>query len=132
MISVRIASDIGRVSDELKRRQGQIGRAIAQGLNDGGDKTRTQVRAAMQAETGLLRLNSVTRRQRTIRAYTVGREALSGIGPARPMRLSYAIGSSRGASGPPRPCPRKAPSGFRSRNKREGVTVSGPASKPTT
>jgi hypothetical protein len=43
--------------------------AIAQGLNEGGDLVRARVQIAMKNQTSLLRLKSVTSRQREIRAF---------------------------------------------------------------
>jgi hypothetical protein len=43
--------------------------AIARGLNQGGDKARTQIQRALQQQTGLLRYGSVTQRVRTRRAF---------------------------------------------------------------
>ncbi|HEY1781428.1 MAG TPA: hypothetical protein VGG79_13540 [Roseiarcus sp.] len=76
---------------EVDRMRAKILQAITSGLNEGSDLTRTKVRRAMREQTGLIKLASVTKRQRTMRAYAVGREALSSVGPARPASLSYAI-----------------------------------------
>jgi hypothetical protein len=43
--------------------------AIARGLNQGGDKALTQIKRALQQQTGLLRYGSVTQRVRTRRAF---------------------------------------------------------------
>ena len=91
MIALRVSSDLERMAKGLEAQQGKVRRAIAQGLNEGGDKVRTQVRRTMREQTGLLRLNSVTRRERGLRAFATGPEAKSGVGPPRPGGLSYTI-----------------------------------------
>lgn len=53
----------------ISQMQRQIPAAIARGLNEGGDKTRTQVRRALQNQTGVVRYASVTNRVRTKRAF---------------------------------------------------------------
>ena len=51
------------------RLSAKIPLAIARGLNEGGDKVRTQVQHALQRQTGLVMYRSVTSRVHTIRAY---------------------------------------------------------------
>jgi hypothetical protein len=63
------ASSLRNLAADLARLHARIPIAIAQGLNEGGDKVRTQVRAAMRQQTGLVRLKSVTERSSTIRAF---------------------------------------------------------------
>ena len=53
----------------IERLQKQIPAAIARGLNEGGDKTRTQVQHALQHQTGVVRYASVTSRVKTRRAF---------------------------------------------------------------
>jgi len=65
------ASSLHKLSAEIARLRTRIPVAIAQGLNEGGDKVRTQVRRAMQEQTGLLRLKSITSRSSTARAFRV-------------------------------------------------------------
>ena len=88
---VVIKSDLDKMAKGLQAQQGKVLRAIAQGLNEGGDKVRTQVRRAMREQTGLLRLNSVTRRERNIRAFATGLAPKSGVGPSRGASLDYVI-----------------------------------------
>jgi hypothetical protein len=88
---ITIKSDLPKLSKALQAQEGRILRAIAQGLNEGGDKVRTQVRRAMREQTGLIRLNSVTKRERNIRAFATGLAPKSGIGPSRGANLSYVI-----------------------------------------
>jgi len=90
-IALRMTSDLDKTAAALAKMSGRVQVAIARGLNEGGDLVRTKVRAAMREQTGLVRLNSVTSRSRTARAYGVGREAKSGIGPTRPASLTYTI-----------------------------------------
>ncbi len=54
---------------ELVRLSAKVPLAIARGLNEGGDKVRTQVQHALQRQTGLVMYRSVTSRVHTIRAY---------------------------------------------------------------
>ncbi len=70
MIVVRV--DISAF-DKLALRVGQmqvgVQRAIVQGLNEGGDKVRTQVMRTLWKQTGLTKYASVTSRIRTARAH---------------------------------------------------------------
>lgn len=92
LIAIRITSDIEKLTKAFARQQANVDRAIAQGLNEGGDKVRTQVRKAMREQTSLIRLNSVTSRERTVRAYgAAGGASKSGIGPVGPGSLQYQI-----------------------------------------
>jgi hypothetical protein len=52
--------------------QAKLPQAIARGLNEGGDRVRTQVQRTLQKQTGLLKYGSVTKRARTIRAFPGG------------------------------------------------------------
>jgi hypothetical protein len=63
------ASDLRRLQRDLDRMQVKLPQAIARGLNEGGDKVRTQAQRALQKQTGLLRYASVTKRTRTARAF---------------------------------------------------------------
>lgn len=91
MIAVRVSSDLPQLQKALAQQQLKIQRAVAQGLNEGGDLVRTRVRAAMREQTGLTKLSSVTKRERGVRAFAIGRGAIGGVGPARPARLAYWI-----------------------------------------
>jgi len=53
---------------ELIRLSKKIPLAIARGLNEGGNKVRTQVQHALQRQTGLVKYRSVTSRIETISA----------------------------------------------------------------
>jgi hypothetical protein len=63
------ASDLKRLIRQLDRIQAKLPQAIARGLNEGGDKVRTQTQRALQKQTGLTRYGSVTKRTRTARAF---------------------------------------------------------------
>ncbi len=91
MIEIRLKSDLARMERGLAAQQTRVLRAISQGLNEGGDKVRTQVRAAMREQTGLMKLRSVTSRERVIRAYATGLAPKSGVGPVRGASLDYVI-----------------------------------------
>ena len=64
-----IQTDLSRLRANLDKRQMLVVRAIAQGLNEGGDKTRTQVQKVLKDSTSLVNLRSVTNRIRTTRAF---------------------------------------------------------------
>lgn len=99
MIALRVSSDLGRMRKGLERQSAQIQRAIAQGLNEGGDKVRTQEQRAMREQTGLTKLASVTKRQRTLRAfpgnlaYTI---VVSGKPPTKPDEFRKAVTTGPG------------------------------------
>jgi hypothetical protein len=71
MLSFRVdvASLKKQLDRELMRLSAKIPQAIARGLNEGGDKVRTQVQHALQRQTGLTMYSSVTSRVHTMRAY---------------------------------------------------------------
>lgn len=91
MIAISIKSDLDRMAKSIAGQQSKVLRAIAQGLNEGGDKVRTQVRKAMREQTGLTKLKSITSRERGIRAFATGLAPKSGIGPSRGASLDYTI-----------------------------------------
>jgi hypothetical protein len=68
-VKLVIRSDLGKVGQTLGKAQAKVALAIVQGLNEGGDLVRTRVQVAMKHQTSLLRLKSVTSRQREIRAF---------------------------------------------------------------
>lgn len=86
---VFVTSDLERMLGGLKRQESRVLRAIAEGLNEGGDKVRTQVRRAMREQTGLLRLKSVTSREGNIRATIPAGAAPAGVHLA--FGLAYTI-----------------------------------------
>ena len=51
---------------------GQLQMAIARGLNEGGDKVRTQVQHALKERTNVKSYRSITSRIRTVRAHAGG------------------------------------------------------------
>jgi hypothetical protein len=64
-----LSIDAKQLNAELKRLRTRIPLEIARGLNEGGDKVRTQTQRTLQKQTSLLRYNSVTGRLRTARAF---------------------------------------------------------------
>ncbi len=68
----------------------RFAQAIANGLNEGGDKVRTQVQRALWKQTGATKYASITSRVRTARAFGSGAPK-SGIGPVGAGSLSYSI-----------------------------------------
>jgi hypothetical protein len=91
MLTLKIdSSDLKQLERALDKMQAKLPQAITRGLNEGGDKVRTQVQRALQKQTGLVRYASVTKRVRTARA-GIGLAPKSGIGPPRPGSMSYMI-----------------------------------------
>jgi hypothetical protein len=66
------SSDLKRLIRQIDRMQAKLPQAIARGLNEGGDRVRTQTQRALQKQAGLLKYNSVTKRARTVRAFPGG------------------------------------------------------------
>ena len=64
------ARELDKLIKGVERLQRQIPQGIARGLNEGGDKVRTQVQHALQKQAGLKRYSSVTARVRTARAFS--------------------------------------------------------------
>ncbi len=85
-----IAFRVEMRSPGLQKLEGRIGVAIARGLNEGGNKVRTQVQRALKTQAGVTKYASITSRVRTAPAAAM-MAPKSGIGPVRPGRLSYAI-----------------------------------------
>jgi hypothetical protein len=73
MPSIQIdSSDLKRLIRQLDRIQAKLPQATARGVNEGGDRVRTQVQRAIQQQTSLVRYGSVTKRVRTARAFPGG------------------------------------------------------------
>jgi hypothetical protein len=66
------ASDLRRLQRDLDRLQAKLPQAISRGINEGGDKVRTQTQRALQKQAGLTGYASVTKRTRTARAFPGG------------------------------------------------------------
>jgi hypothetical protein len=78
----------------FERFQAILTRSIAKGLNEGGDKVRTQVARSLFTQTGVKNGNygkSILSRMRIAKAYAVGSAPKSGIGPSRGASLTYQI-----------------------------------------
>jgi len=98
-VAVSIQFDAAAARKALAGAQVKIQAAIAQGINEGGDKVRTQVRRAMREQTSLKRLNSVTSRQRTIRAFP-GSLAYSIVFTGKPTKPEeFALKVTKGPGG---------------------------------
>lgn len=103
MIAFRISSDLDKMLKRVERQAAQVQRAIAQGLNEGGNKVRTQEQRAMREQTGLTKLSSVTKRQRTVLAFPGNLEysiIVSGKPPTKPdeFRKSVTTGPGGGVT----------------------------------
>lgn len=69
VVSIRIdPAGINKLARQIDGIEARIPRAIVQGLNEGGDKVRTQVMRTLWKQTGLTKYASVTSRVRTARA----------------------------------------------------------------
>ena len=73
MVTLSInSSDLRKLQRDLDRIQAKLPQAIARGMNEGGDRVRTQVQRTIQKQTSLVRYSSVTKRVRTARAFPGG------------------------------------------------------------
>jgi hypothetical protein len=91
MLTIKIdSSDLKKLERALDRMTAKLPQAIARGLNEGGDKVRTQVQRALQKQTSLVKYSSVTSRVRTMRGYGASAPK-SGIGPTGAGSLNYTI-----------------------------------------
>jgi hypothetical protein len=79
-----------KLARQLDQMEARIPRAIAFGLNEGGDKVRTQVQRGLQEQTSLIKYDSVLRRVGTMRAFGTNAPK-SGVGPTQPAGLAYQI-----------------------------------------
>jgi hypothetical protein len=62
-------SGLQKMARDLEAARAKIPRALAQGLNQGGDKVRTQVQRALKEQTNVKLYKSITSRVRTVRAF---------------------------------------------------------------
>jgi hypothetical protein len=70
MFVVRIdGSDISRLGRDFAKIQARLPKAIARGLNQGGERVRTSVQRALKERTNVKAYKSITSRMRTTRAY---------------------------------------------------------------
>lgn len=93
------ASSLKRLVRALDRIEKRLPQAIARGLNEGGDKVRTQAQRALQKQTGLVRYGSVTKRTRTARAFPGGLNysiIVSGKPPTRPAEFRTRVTTGPG------------------------------------
>jgi hypothetical protein len=93
------SSDLKRLIRDLERVQAKLPQAIARGLNEGGDKVRTQVQRALQKQTSLVRYGSVTKRVRTARAFPGGLSysiVVAGKPPTKPGEFRTRVTTGKG------------------------------------
>jgi hypothetical protein len=93
------SSDLKRLIRDLDRIQARLPQAIARGLNEGGDRVRTQVQRALQQQTSLVRYGSVTKRTRTARAFPGGLSysiVVSGKPPTKPAEFRTRVTTGKG------------------------------------
>jgi hypothetical protein len=86
LIEVRVTLAAGSLG-QLRQWQAKIPGAIARGLNEGGDKVRTQVQHALWRQTGVKRYSSITSRVRTVRAFP-GKLSYQIIATGKGMKIS--------------------------------------------
>ena len=92
-------SDLRRLIRQLDRLQTKLPQAIARGVNEGGDKVRTQVQRALQQQTSLVRYGSVTKRVRTARAFPGGLSysiMVAGKPATKPAEFRVRVATGRG------------------------------------
>jgi hypothetical protein len=95
------ARELAKLTKQIEQLQRQLPRAIAQGLNEGGDQVRTQVQRALQRQAGFKRYSSVTSRVRTARAFGEQGDVTKAVqGSAVGQGMSYQIIVSGRASKP--------------------------------
>jgi hypothetical protein len=93
------ASDLRRLQRDLDRLQAKLPQAIARGLNEGGDKVRTQAQRALQKQTSLVRYGSVTKRVRTARAFPSALSysiVVAGKPPTKPAEFRTRVTTGKG------------------------------------
>lgn len=76
MVDLRASVSV-KMSAVLDANGTGVVRAIAQGLNEGGDLVRTQVQKALWKQTGAIKYKSITGRMRTARAGQIREGGLS-------------------------------------------------------
>jgi hypothetical protein len=70
-VKIRFAN-LDRMEKSFATASAKFNRAIAQGLNEGGDRVRTQFQRGLWKQTGAKNYRSITSRVRTIRAHSGG------------------------------------------------------------
>jgi hypothetical protein len=93
------SSDLKRLVRDLDRLQARLPQAIARGLNEGGDKVRTQAQRALQKQTSLVKYASVTKRVRTVRAHPGGLSysiVVAGKPPTKPAEFRVRVTTGKG------------------------------------
>jgi len=86
MIAVKVS--VAQKGKPFSKVAAAIPMAIARGLNEGGDRVRTQVQRSLWKQTGATKYASITSRVRTVRAY--GADG-SDIAPGSLGGLNYTI-----------------------------------------
>jgi hypothetical protein len=87
----QLADRMGRMHGD-----GRLRRAITEGMREGGDKTRTAVRRALKAQTGVKAYKSITSRTRSFTEDGGLRYVIVGSGKGMPIKEF----STRGTRGP--------------------------------
>jgi hypothetical protein len=93
------SSDLKRLIRQLDRVQARLPLALARGLNEGGDKVRTQVQRALQQQTSLVKYSSVTKRARTKRAFPGALSysiVVAGEPPTKPAEFRTRVTTGKG------------------------------------
>lgn len=85
-ITVSADAEIGRFASLLAAVPAKARQAFAQGLNEGGDLERTQVRRTLREQTGVKAYSSITKRTGTTRAHA-GRLQYDVLGTGKGMPI---------------------------------------------
>ena len=86
-VTVTLDAAVERFASRLAAFPGKARQAMAQGLNEGGDLERTQVRRALKHQTGVSRAGAITRRTDAKRAGPGSLEyVIRGSGRGMPIR----------------------------------------------
>lgn len=96
---IMVSADAGlaRYAGLLAAIPAKAKQAFAQGLNEGGDLERTQVRRTLREQTGVKAAGSITRRTSTRRAYAGRLEYdVDGAGKGMPIKEFPVSASARG------------------------------------
>lgn len=102
-ITVSLDAAIARYADRIAAMPGRARQAMAEGLNEGGDLERTQVRRALRQQTGVSKAGTITSHTKSKRASAGNLEyTISGLGKGLPIR-DFPVRSGIGAPVTARP-----------------------------
>ncbi len=102
-VSVTLDAAVARYADRIAAVPARARGAMAEGLNEGGDLERTQVRRALRQQTGVTKAGTITKHTGTKRASVGNLEyTITGLGKGLPIK-EFPVSAGVGAPVTARP-----------------------------